>query len=117
MPAPHRLKPVLLGRLHYHRGFDVLLHALGARFGIDENIENGQNVTAKIEHAREDVSQRRVALGFAVPLQQHRRWDFDIPPKLFRGMSPQEQAVEEGRFPLREIEIVPRLVSRAGDRH
>ena len=35
---------------------EVLLHALGARFGVDEHLENGENVAAVIDHAGEDVA-------------------------------------------------------------
>jgi hypothetical protein len=90
------------------------LHALGARFGVNERFENGENVAAVIDHPGEDVTQRGVVLGFAMPLQQHRWRDLDIPAQLFSGMPAQEQAIEEGRLPLREVEIVLSFVSRVG---
>ena len=92
----------------------ILLHALGARFGVNQRLENGQNVAAVIDHAREDIAQRRVALGFAMPLQQHRGRNLDIPAKLFGGMSAQEQAVKESRLPLREVEVVLGFLRRVG---
>ena len=83
-----------------------LLHALGAGFGVDERLENRENVPAVIDHAGEDVAQRGIALGFPMPLQEHRGRNFDVAAQLFSGMPPKEQPVEEGRLPLREVEIV-----------
>ena len=103
-------------RLHNMESSGFLLHALGARFGVDQGLENGENVAAVIDHAGEDVAQRGVALGFAMPLEQHRGRNLDIPAKLFGGMPAQEQAVEEGRLPLREVEVVLGFVGRRSRR-
>ena len=89
-----------------------LLHALGSRFGVDQSLEDGEDVASVFDHARENVAQRGFALRLAVPFEQHRLRNFDVPAKLFGGVAAQEQAVEEGRFPLRKVEIVLALVSR-----
>jgi hypothetical protein len=83
-----------------------LLHALGARFGVDQGFKDGENVATVIDHAREDIPQQGLALGLAVPFEQHRWRDFDVAPELFGGVPAQEQAVEEGRLALREVKIV-----------
>ena len=93
----------------------ILLHALGARFSVDERFENGEYVAAVINHAGEDVAQRGVVLGFAMPLQQYRGRDLDIPAKLFGGMPAQEQPIKESRLALREVEVVLGFVRRVGD--
>ncbi len=49
-----------------------------------------------------------------MPFQQHRGRNLDIPAKFFGGMPAQEQAVEEGRLPLREVEVVLGFVRRVG---
>ena len=36
---------------------------------VDEQIENRQNVPAVLDHAPEDVAQRRLAFGFAMPFR------------------------------------------------
>ena len=56
--------------------------------------------------ARKNVAKSRLALRLAMPLQQHSGRNFDVPAKLFRGMPTQKQAVEEGRFALRKVEVV-----------
>ena len=89
-----------------------LLHALGARFGVDQSLEEGEDVAAVFDHARENVAQRGFALRLAVPFEQHRLRNFDVPAKLFGGVPAQEQAVEECCFPLRKVEIVQGLVDR-----
>jgi hypothetical protein len=98
-------------------GRSRLLNALGARFGIHEDIKNGEDVAAVIEHARENVAERRIAFRFAVPLDQNRRRNFDVASQFLRGMPAQEQAVEKRGLALREIEVVPRFVVRSGGRH
>ena len=85
---------------------EILLHALGARFGVDQSFEDGEHVPAVFHHAGEDIAQRGFALGLAMPFEQHRGRNFDVAAKLFGGVSAQEQAVEEGRFPLRVVEVV-----------
>jgi len=49
-----------------------------------------------------------------MPLEQNRRRDFNVVAKLFRGMSAQEQAIEESRLPLRKVEIVLSFLGRIG---
>lgn len=74
-------------------------------FGADKGIENRQNVTAVFDHARKHVAEMRFALGIFVPLREDRRGNFDIAAKLFRGMSPEKQAVEKRCLALREGKI------------
>src|SRR5882672_12616913 len=71
-----------------------------------QGIEDRQNVPAVFHHAREDISKLRLALGFFVPFSENQRGYFDVPTKLFRGMAAQKETIEEGRFTLREIEVV-----------
>jgi len=84
----------------------VLLHALGARFGVNQSLKNSQNMTPVIDHAAEEVAESWVALRLTMPLQEHCGRDCDVSPKLFGGVPPQEQTVEEGSLPLWEVEIV-----------
>jgi hypothetical protein len=91
-----------------------LLHALGARFSDDEGLENRKNVAAVVHHAREDVAQRGIALGFAMPLQEHRGRDLDIPAQFLGGMPAQEETVKEGRFPLWKVKVVLSFFRRVG---
>jgi hypothetical protein len=51
-----------------------------------------------------------------MPLYENCGRNFDVPAKLFGGMSSQEQAVEECSFALREVEIVPCFIFRSGGR-
>lgn len=83
-----------------------LLHALGAGFCVEECFKNGEDVAAILDHSSEKISQRRIALGLAIPLQLHRGRNLDVSPKLFRGVSTQEKAVKESGLPLREVEVV-----------
>jgi hypothetical protein len=87
----------------------ILLNALGTRFGIHECFEDGQHVPAVFDHASEDAAQHGFALGFTMPFEQDRLGDFDIAAKFRSRVPTQEQAVEEGRLPLGEVEIVLRL--------
>ena len=52
------------------------------------------------------VAHRGLTLRFAMPLQQDGRWNFNVSPKFFGGVPAQEQAIEEGGLPLREVEVV-----------
>ena len=88
---------------------DALLDALGAGLGVDQSLENRENVAAILNQARENVAKSRLALCFAMPFQQHFLRHFDIATKLFRGMSAQEQTVEKRRLPLWEVEVVLRF--------
>jgi hypothetical protein len=85
---------------------EPLLNAQLLVIGTDERIEDSQNVAAVIHHARENVSQVRVAFGFAMPFGQDRGWNFDIPAQLIGGVAAQEQAVEKRCLALREVKIV-----------
>src|SRR5882757_4114044 len=83
-----------------------LLNALGVAVRTHQKIEDGQDVTAVIHHARKNVTKLRVAFCLAVPFGKDHRGHFDVSPQLVRGMTAQEQAVEKGGLTLREVEIV-----------
>lgn len=89
-----------------------LLHALGTGFGVDERFENGEDVAAVLHHSGEKIAQRRVVLGFAMPLQLYGGRNFNVPAKLFCGVTAQKKAVKKGRLSLREVKIVLRLIRR-----
>jgi hypothetical protein len=83
----------------------LLLHALFLGVPPDQGIEDGEDVAPVFDHAVENISQFRVALGVAVPLQQYRGRHFDIAAELLGRMAPQEQAIEKRRFPLGKGEV------------
>ncbi len=79
-----------------------LLNALGVAVRTHQDIEDGQDVTAVIHHARKNITKLRVAFCLAVPFGKDNRGHFDVSPQLVRGMTAQEQAVEKGGLTLRE---------------
>ena len=83
-----------------------LLNALRVTIRTHKGIEDGQNVTTVIHHARKNITKLRVAFCLAVPFGEDDRRHFDVLPQLVRGMATQEQAVEKGSLTLREVEIV-----------
>src|SRR6266513_1250064 len=83
-----------------------LLNALRVTVRTHQDIEDGQDVTAVIHHARKNITKLRVAFCLAVPFGKDNRGYFDVSPQLVRGMTAQEQAVEKGGLTLREVEIV-----------
>ena len=85
---------------------ESLLNALRVTIRTHKGIEDGQDVTAVIHHARENIAKLRIASRVAVPLRENHGRDFDVPPQLVRGVPAQEQAVEKGRLALREVEIM-----------
>ena len=93
-------------------GGSLLLHALRAGLGVDQSFKDSKHVAAVFDQASEDIAKTRLALGLAMPFNQHRLRNLDVPAQLFGGMPPKEQAVEEGRLPLREVEIVLGLFGR-----
>jgi hypothetical protein len=109
-----------LHRLHlenvklWRRGEEVLLHALGVGLGVDQSLEDGEHVAAVFDQSRENVAKGRLALGHAMPFEQHRLGNFNVAAELFGGVPTQEQAVEESRLALREVEVVLGLFDRLG---
>ena len=95
-------------------GAEALLHALGARFGVDQGFEEREDVAAVFDHAGKDIAKGRFAFGLAMPFKQYRLGNFNVAAKLLSGMPAQEQAVEEGRLPLREVEVVLGFFGRVG---
>jgi len=85
---------------------ESLLNALRVTIRTHKGIEDGQDVTAVIHHARKNIAKLRVAFCLAVPFGQDDRGHFDVLPQLVRRMAAQEQAVEKGSLTLREVEIV-----------
>src|SRR5580704_4097087 len=71
-----------------------------------QGVEDRQDVPAVLHHASEYIAQLRLALRFFVPFCENQGGYFYVAPKSIRGMTAQEEAVEEGRFALREVEIV-----------
>ncbi len=96
------------------KGSLLLLHALGARFGVDQGFEERQDVAAVFDHAGKDITQSRLSLGLAMPFQENRLWNFNVAAEFLSGMPAQEQAVEEGCLPLREVEVVLGFFGRVG---
>src|SRR5258708_39668026 len=94
----------------------ILLHALRARFGVEQGLEYRQHMPAVLHHACENVAERGFAFGLAMPLEQHRLRHLDVAAKFLSGMSSQEQSVKERGFPLGEVEVVQSLVGRPGRR-
>ena len=91
-----------------------LLHALGAGLDVDQSFEDGEDVAAVFGHAGEDIAQGGFALGLTMPFEQHRLRNFNIAAEFFGGVAAQEQAVEEGRLPLRVVKVVLGLFDRVG---
>jgi hypothetical protein len=89
-----------------------LLDALLAGFGVEQSLKNGEDMAAIFHQAREDVAQGGFALGLAMPFEKHLLWNLDVAAEFFGRMPTQEQTVEEGRLPLREVELVQRLFDR-----
>src|SRR3984893_5623706 len=96
------------------RGKDLLLYALGAGLGIDQSLKDREHMTAVFDQAREDIAKGRLAFGLAMPFEEHRLGNFNVAAEFFGRVPAQEQAVKEGRLPLREVEIVLRLLSHVG---
>src|SRR5260370_35531680 len=67
-----------------------------------------------LDHPGKDITQRRLALGLAMPFQQNRLWNFNVAAEFLCGMPAQEQAVEKGRLPLREVKVVLGVVGNVG---
>src|SRR3984893_390924 len=96
------------------RGKDRLLQPLGAGLGVDQSLKDGEHMTAVFDQPREDIAKGRLAVGLAMAIEQHRLRNFKIAAEFFGRVPAQEQAVKEGRLPLREVEIVQRLLSHVG---
>ena len=87
------------------KAFARLLHVADDAIGADQGVEDRQNVAAVFDHARENVSQLGLALGFTMPLGQHCRGYLNILAKFLGRIAAQKQPIKEGRFPLGEFEI------------
>jgi len=64
-------------------GAEALLHALGAGLGVDQSLEDGEHVAAVFDQSSEHVAKGRLALGLAMPFEQHRLWNFNVAAELF----------------------------------
>ena len=82
-----------------------LLDEMVLYFGADQGVEDGEDVPAVFEHARENITKLGFALGFAMPLGQNSGRNLDVLAQFVRGMPAQEQSVEKCRFPLRILQI------------
>ena len=85
--------------------WERLLDALFLGVPAYQGVEYGENVAAVFDHTVEDVAEFGVALGIAVPLQEHRRGHLNIAAELLWGMAAQEETVEKGRLALRKREV------------
>jgi hypothetical protein len=66
-------------------------------------------MAAVLKHTAENVSKLWLAFRLSMPFCKHSGGYFDIPAKFLRGVTPQEETVKKGRFPLRKIEFVGEL--------
>ena len=80
----------------------VLLNALMLAVGPDQSVKDGKHMPAIFKHPREDASELRFALCIFVPLCENGCRHSNIPAKLVRRMSAQEQPVEKRSFALRK---------------
>jgi hypothetical protein len=80
----------------------------------DQRIENCEDVAAVINHALEDVLHAGLAFRLAMPAKENVRGNFDVPAKLFSGMSAEEEAVEERGFALGEVELPLEVITENG---
>jgi hypothetical protein len=105
------LKAVEVGKRGIAEGCsdDDLLDTQILHVGVDERVEDGEDVAAVLDDASENVAQLGLALGFAVPFGENGRRNFDVAAKALRRMTTQKKAIEEGCFALREVEIVDDL--------
>jgi hypothetical protein len=87
-----------------------LLQSLRRGIVHDQIFENCEDVPAIAHDLFEEGAQRRLVLGFAVPLGQDRCRHLDIAPQLLSRVPAQEEAVEKGRLSLRELEILQPLI-------
>lgn len=74
--------------------------------GTHQGIKDGQNVTAVVHHARENITELRVTLRFAMPLDKNCSGNLDVPAQLIRRMPAKEEPVEKRRLTLREVQIL-----------
>jgi hypothetical protein len=86
--------------------FMCLLNSVVLYVRAHQGVENGQDVPAVLYHPGKNVSQLWLALRFFVPFSQNQGRHFDVASKSIRGMAAQEEAIEEGRFALRKVEVV-----------
>jgi len=56
----------------------TLLNSLLLPVPTNKRVKDGQDVTAVLNHARENVAQARLALGLAVPLGEDRGGNFNV---------------------------------------
>lgn len=82
-----------------------LLDALLLGVPADQGVEDGEDVAAVFDHAVEDVAKLGVALGVAMPFQQHGGRNLDVTAELLGRMAAQEEAIEKRRLPLGKREV------------
>jgi hypothetical protein len=61
-----------------------LLNALLLPVPTNQRVEDGEDMAAVFKHARKNVAQAGLTLGFSVPLGQDCGRHFNVTPKLFR---------------------------------
>src|SRR5260370_7189916 len=82
-----------------------LLDAMVLYFGPNQRVEDGEDVPAVFEHARENITKLGFALGFAMPLGQNSGRNLDGLAQFVRGMPPQQHSLEKSRSPLPILQI------------
>src|SRR5208282_284239 len=86
-----------------------LLDARAAGRGDHQRIEDGQDAPAILQDAVHHRPRFRDARCLTLPARHHVGGNVDVPAELLRRMPAQEQAVEEGRLPLRVVKIAQRF--------
>lgn len=101
-------------RKETEQGKGGLLDALAGEVVADQVIEDGQDVTPVTDHFFQHRPEPRLVLRFAVPFGQNDGRHFDILAQLIRRVAAQKEAIEKGRFPLRELKILQRIFRGTG---
>jgi hypothetical protein len=96
------------------RGALKLLQSLRSGIVAEQIFENGEDVLAVLDDAFQNRTKLRLALGFAVPLREHRGGDANVAAQFVSGMAAQEKAIEKRGFALRELEVLQGLIERVG---
>ena len=88
----------------------MLLKELAGGIVVDQRIENSEDVAAIFDDALKHGAKLRLASGFAIPLSKSGCGDRDIAAELLGRVSAEKEAVKEGSFALRELEVPEAIV-------
>ena len=83
-----------------------LLQALRSGIVAEQIFKNCQDVLAILDDAFQDRTKFGLALGFAIPLGEHRGGDANVAAQFIGGMAAKEKAIEKRGFALRELEVL-----------